>query len=156
MYARIVMHYINFNALDKTYYLLDTFTGLTDEYSTPEEMVKNENFGYQKLVGLYEKVKHSFRDFNVEIIQGTVPETLPQVKTNQICYLSVDMNCVLPEIAALDFFWDKLVPGGVIILDDYGYGNNRDQKLAHDEWAAKKNIKILSLPTAQGLIIKSR
>jgi len=156
MYARIVMHYINFENLDKTYYLLDTFTGLDEEYSSKEEMRKDESFGYKKLTGLYERVLDTFRDFNVNVIQGSVPDTLPEVKSEKICYLSVDMNCVAPEIAALDYFWDKLVPGGVIILDDYGYDNNRDQKIAHDEWAAKKQIKILSLPTAQGLIIKSR
>ena len=56
----------------------------------------------------------------------------------------------------LEYFWPKLVPGGIIILDDYGYGNNQDQKWAHDTWAASKRIKILSLPTGQGLIIKGQ
>ena len=42
------------------------------------------------------------------------------------------------------------------ILDDYGYGNNQEQKWAHDTWAASKQIKILSLPTGQGLIMKSQ
>lgn len=156
MYARIVIHYVDFQTLDKKYYLLDTFTGLNPEYSTDAEMIKNEDFGYRKQVGLYERVQETFRDFNVAVIQGSVPDTLPQVTTEKICYLSIDMNSVYPEIAALEFFWDKIVPGGVIILDDYGFANNRDQKLAHDEWAATKQIKILSLPTAQGLIIKSR
>ncbi|MGB0383292.1 MAG: TylF/MycF/NovP-related O-methyltransferase [Ardenticatenaceae bacterium] len=156
MYARTVMHYVDFQTLDKKYYLLDTFTGLDPKYSSDDEMIKNEKFGYRKVIGLYEHVQKAFRDFNVDIIQGSVPDTLPQVTTERICYLSIDMNSVYPEIAALEFFWDKIVPGGVIILDDYGFANNRDQKVAHDEWAATKQIKILSLPTAQGLIIKSR
>lgn len=156
MYARTVMHYIDFQKLNKKYYLLDTFNGLDPEYSSDSEMIKNEKFGYRKVVDLYEHVQEAFSDFNVDIIKGSVPDTLPQVKTNKVCYLSIDMNSVLPEIAALDFFWDKIVPGGVIILDDYGFDNNRDQKIAHDQWAASKQIKILSLPTAQGLIIKSR
>lgn len=156
MYARTVMHYIDFQSLDKTYYLLDTFTGLDPKYSTDSEMAKNDHFGYREVVGLYDHVQDAFRAFDVDIIKGTVPDTLPQVTTDKICYLSMDMNSVAPEIAALEFLWDKIVPGGVIILDDYGFGNNRDQKVAHDEWAATKQIKILSLPTAQGLIIKSR
>lgn len=156
MYARIVMHYINFQSLKKKYYLLDTFNGLDPQYSSEDEMVKNEKFGYREAVGLYDHVQEAFRDFNVDIIQGSVPDTLPQVTTDKVCYLSIDMNSVVPEIAALDYFWNKLVPGGVIILDDYGFANNRDQKLAHDEWAASRQVKILSLPTAQGLIIKGR
>jgi hypothetical protein len=155
MYSRTVMHYTNFQSLDKKYFLLDTFTGLDPEYSSDHEMVKNEKFGYREVTDLYEHVQNAFRDFNVDIIKGSVPDTLTQVTADKICYLSVDMNSVIPEIAALDFFWDKLVPGAVIVLDDYGFANNRDQKVAHDEWAASKNVKILSLPTAQGVIIKS-
>lgn len=156
MYARTVMHYIDFQTLGKKYHLLDTFTGLDPDYSSDDEMVKDERFGYKEVIGLYEHVQEAFRDFNVDIIQGSVPDTLPQVTADKVCYLSIDMNSIVPEIAALNFFWDRLVPGGVIILDDYGFANNRDQKLAHDEWAASKQVKILSLPTAQGLIIKSR
>jgi O-methyltransferase len=64
------------------------------------------------------------------------------------------MNCVIPEIEAAEFFWDKLVCGGVIVLDDYGWKGHHLQKQAFDEFAAKRGIKILSLPTGQGLIIK--
>ncbi len=110
---------------------------------------------YEKRGDIYEKVKETFKDFNVKVIKGPVPETLSQVDSNKICFLSVDMNCVQPEVDTLNFFWDKMVKGGVIILDDYGYANStNDQKAAHDEFAKSKGIKILSLPTCQGLIIK--
>lgn len=65
------------------------------------------------------------------------------------------MNCVAPEVAALEYFWDKMVSGGVIIFDDYGYANStNDQKFAHDKFARSKNVEILTLPTCQGLLIK--
>ena len=67
----------------------------------------------------------------------------------------MDMNCVKPEFDALNFFWDKMVSGGIIILDDYGYANStNDQKAIHDKFANSKGVKILSLPTCQGLLIK--
>ena len=62
----------------------------------------------------------------------------------------------LHSFHSLEYFWPKLVPGGIIILDDYGYGNNQEQKWAHDTWAASKRIKILPLPTGQGLIMKNQ
>jgi len=112
--------------------------------------------GYNNRGDIYEEVKETFKDFNVKIIKGAVPDTLTQVDSNKICYLSIDMNCVQPEIDALNFFWDKMVKGGVIILDDYGYANSfNDQKEAHDKFAKSKGVKILSLPTCQGLIIKT-
>ena len=59
-----------------------------------------------------------------------------------------------PEIAAAHFFWDKIVPGGVVILDDYGFKGHEEQKAAFNEFAKQKNVPILQLPTGQGIIFK--
>lgn len=107
--------------------------------------------GYQEC---YEFVKTIFANDNVEIIKGSVPETLSQVKTQKIAYLSIDMNCVEPEIAATEYFWEKMVSGGVVLLDDYGQQKHIEQKKGFDEFALQKGAQVLSLPTGQGLIIK--
>jgi O-methyltransferase len=155
--ARAVINYVDFKKSSKKYYLLDTFNGLDKKYSTDWEMQRNTLMGYDNEDGevLFNGVKKTFEEFNVSIIRGTVPDTLIQVDSDKISYLSIDMNCVAPEIAALEFFWEKMVSGGIIILDDYGYANStNDQKKAHDEFAHRKMVKILTLPTCQGLIIK--
>ncbi len=157
IFARAVVNYVDFNKYSKKYYLLDTFNGLSDKYSTEEEMKRNSSMGYDKEDSelLYNQVKENFKDYNVNIIRGTVPETLVNVDSDKICFLSLDMNCVAPEIAALEFFWPKMVSGGIIIFDDYGYANeSNDQKMAHDKFAKSKNVEILTLPTCQGLLIK--
>ena len=64
------------------------------------------------------------------------------------------MNSTVPEVAALDFFWHRLVPGAFILMDDYAYNGYRNQKLRMGEAARKKGVKIASLPTGQGLLIK--
>jgi hypothetical protein len=64
------------------------------------------------------------------------------------------MNCTVPEIEAASFFWEKLVPGGMILLDDYAYAGYEDQNRAFRLFAAQKSAEILSLPTGQGLILK--
>lgn len=157
IFARAVVNFVDFNKYPKKYYLLDTFNGLDDMYSTPEEMKRNSTMGYDRDDSdlLYRKVQQSFKEYNVNIIRGTIPESLNNVDSNEVCYLSIDMNCVAPEIAALEFFWDKMVSGGIIILDDYGYANStNDQKKAHDLFAASKGVMVLTLPTCQGMIIK--
>jgi O-methyltransferase len=58
---------------------------------------------------------------NVELIKCFVPDVQPQVKTDQIAYLHIDMNSAAPESAAVEYFWSKLVPGAIILLDDYAY-----------------------------------
>ena len=155
IFARSVINFIDFQNTGKKYYLIDTFEGLSEQYSTPEEMRRNSDMKYGNRGNIYEQVKKTFDGFNVEIIKGVVPDALSQVTSKKICFLSVDMNCVYPELAALNFFWNKMVSGGIIILDDYGYSNaTNDQKKAHDDFALSKGVMVLTLPTCQGLIVK--
>ncbi len=157
IFPRAVINYVDFGKSSKKYYLLDTFNGLDSNYSSEEELKRNTAMGYDKEDSdtLYRQVQNTFRDFNVSIVKGAVPETLTKVDTDKVCYLSVDMNSTIPEIAALEFFWDKMVPGGMIILDDYGYANSQtEQRKAHNDFASSRKVEILSLPTCQGLLIK--
>jgi O-methyltransferase len=154
-FSRTVMHYIDFKNLNKRFYLLDTFEGFSEPYLLAEEKMPGKIPGSLCYEDCYESVKKTFKEFpNVRIIKGPVPETLDQIDTDKICYLSIDMNCMAPEIAAAEFFWDKMVCGGVIVLDDYGFKGHYLQKHAFDDFASKRNVKVLSLPTGQGLIIK--
>jgi O-methyltransferase len=149
-----VMEYINFRALQgRTFYLLDTFEGLDEKcISKEEQQLGRQAGGYQEC---YQAVRETFSGYKqVVIIKGTVPETLDQVKADKICYLSIDMNCMEPEIAAADYFWDKLVSGAAMLLDDYGWPSHIIQKRAFDEFAKQRNVPILALPTGQGLILK--
>ncbi|MFN8166087.1 MAG: TylF/MycF/NovP-related O-methyltransferase [Bacteroidia bacterium] len=151
-YARAIMEYTAFNNSSKTFHLLDTYQGLDEKYITEEEKKYGvQNYTYRNT---YEEVKKTFASFRANIIKGSVPETLPQCNAEKICYLSIDMNNVVPEIAAIEYFWDKIVPHGFILLDDYGFPAHITQKKAFDKFAASVNHEILTLPTGQGLIIK--
>jgi O-methyltransferase len=151
--AMTVMRYIDFKNLDRKFYLLDTFCGLSEKYIAPEERQLGINpGGYEEC---FESVKETFRTFpNVEIIRGTIPDTLPMVKTDKVAYLHIDMNCVEPEIAAAEYFWDKLQSGAVVVLDDYGWSRHIVQKRAFDQFAQKHGTLVLPLPTGQGLMVK--
>lgn len=102
----------------------------------------------------FESVVKNFSEWhNVHLIKGIVPESLSECKAKVISYLHLDMNCSPPETMAFNYFWDKLVPGALILLDDYAYNGYREQKLGMDKCTAEKGLKILSLPTGQGLIL---
>jgi len=153
-FSLAVMQYISFEKeMDRKFWLLDTFCGLSDKYvSNQERELGVMNSGYSEC---YDQVVMAFLRYkNVRIIRGTVPDTLDQVKAEKVCYLSIDMNCVMPEIAAAEFFWDKLVSGAVMVLDDYGWKKHISQKHAFDEFAKTKGVQVLCLPTGQGLIFK--
>jgi hypothetical protein len=64
------------------------------------------------------------------------------------------MNNADAEIGALEVLFERMVPGAVLILDDYGWLGYRAQKLAEDPWLAKYGYRVLEMPTGQGLLIK--
>jgi len=153
-FSRAIIEYIKFEKLtNKKFYLLDTFEGLSEKHvSEDEKKLGVLDYIYE---GSYEEVKGNFKQFeNVVVIKGIVPDTLAQVKSEKVCYLSIDMNCAAPEIAAAEFFWGKLTSGATMVLDDYGWAKHIAQKHAFDEFAKQKGVPILSLPTGQGLILK--
>jgi hypothetical protein len=149
---RAVMEYVDFQKLGKTYVLMDTFEGLDPRYSTPDELAKQTR--YKTAPSTYDTVRETFRDFPVRIVKGSIPDTLPEAGSEAVCFLSIDMNTAAPERAALEFFWPRLVPGGVVVFDDYGFGGHEAQKATHDEFARRQGLTIFALPTGQGLLFK--
>ncbi len=151
--ARAIVDYIDFPALDKTFYLFDTFAGIPAVSISPAERALGRRPG--EYGECYEDVCQTFRPFsNVRVIRGTVPAVLEDIPIEQVAYLSLDMNVYQPEIAAAEHFWPRIVPGGVLLLDDYGFRHHIEQKQALDAFAAERGVPILSLPTGQGLLIK--
>jgi O-methyltransferase len=153
-YSRAVVEYVDFNKLDKTFYLFDTFSGLREDLVTEQEKKMGIDDYFGKYKDVYQQVVETFKAFPVKIVQGAVPDTLSECDSQQIAYLSIDMNSVVPEIGAMEYFWPKMVQGGVIILDDYGFNKHINQKLAFDKFAEREQVQILALPTGQGIIFK--
>ena len=143
-----VADFVNFGSRnDRRFFLLDTYKGAEDAASV------NQN-DYQEC---YEDVVKTFAPFsNVKIIRGSVPATLSQVSSEHVCYLALDMNNAAPEIAALKFFWNKLVKGAIVILDDYAYSESyRPQKEAFDALGLELGFTVFTMPTGQGIIVKT-
>lgn len=157
-----IMQYLNWNTQDRMFFLLDTFGGLDVRFISEEEIEKGIIDKNKRMIetGMYttdiESVRQNFAEWrNIKIIQGAIPETLNQITSKQIAFASIDMNCSPPEVAAMEFLWPRLVDGAMVVFDDYAYNGYRPQKVAMDRFASDRGITILSLPTGQGLLVKS-
>lgn len=157
-----IMKYLKWDTLSKTFYLLDTFKGLDERFICNTEREAQVLLRNQEWVknGVYvsgvESVKSNFTEWrNVRIIEGSVPDTLKHVNAEEIAFLHLDMNCSTPEVLAAEFFWNRLVSGGFVLMDDYGNNFFPEIKKAMDVFAGSKKVKIVSLPTGQGLLIKA-
>lgn len=105
---------------------------------------------------LYARVRRKFESYpQVRVCKGAIPEVFDRASPDEIAYLHIDLNQAPAEIAALNVLFDRVVPGGIIILDDYEWsGVYRVQKQAEDPWFEQRNYRVIPLPTGQGLVIK--
>lgn len=156
-----IMTYLDWNSLDKKFYLLDTFKGLDLRYISDEEKAagyldrNKDSLASGYYVSGADRAKKNFSEWkNAVVVEGSIPDTLPAVDTKAIAYLHLDLNCSPPEVAALEILWDRLVPGAFVLHDDYSQVAHKISKAAMDRFAAGKNLKFVSLPTGQGLLIK--
>lgn len=158
-FTRTAIDYVDFAAQrDRKWYLFDTFEGIPLDRLTAAEQVHADSFASKNerlYQDFYELTKQTFARFeNVVLIRGRVPESLAEVEIPRVGYLSIDMNSVEPEVGALRHFWSKLVPGGVVVLDDYNFPGHGEQKAGIDALGRELGFGVLALPTGQGLIVK--
>ncbi len=159
-FSWVVMQCTDWAKQDKTFYLYDTFDGFSPKHSSPDDFPDDGGQfwhfadGVYKDPEIYPAVLARFRDYrNVRIVRGVVPESLADAP-RKIAFLHIDMNSAGAEIGALDVLFDRVVPGGMIVFDDYGWHQFRRQKEAEDAWMAAHGYQIMELPTGQGLVVK--
>ena len=132
-------------------HLFDTFEGIDLSYSEGSPIAPAEHAKRN----LYEFVVERFKTFpNCYIHKGTVPHTLYDVNIDRCCFLHLDMNSWQAEIKALEFFLPIMEFGSVIVLDDYGLKTHSAQAEKETPFLSDKGIRVLELPTGQGIIIK--
>ncbi|MGB3205352.1 MAG: TylF/MycF/NovP-related O-methyltransferase [Crinalium sp.] len=154
--SAVICKYLDFENIPKNFYLYDTFSGLPEETSTEEERaghsVYKTNYNSEELFAYVQNIFSIYP--NVRIVKGIVPYSFTEAVPEKISYFHIDMNSAQAEILALEHLFDKVVPGGMIILDDFGWSGYRGQTLAEIKFMQDRGYKILELPTGQGLVLK--
>jgi len=81
---------------------------------------------------------------NFELIEGDIVETIPQYLERRpalkIALLHIDVDVYEPTKVILDLLWDRVVKGGILMLDDYG--TVEGETIAVDEFFKGQNIEI--------------
>ena len=145
--TRILADYLDFAGIDKRWFLYDLF----DNSGGTGEGVVMTHHG----PGLYERVCASFASMkNIKVVAGRVPEIFADVVPERIAFLHLDLNDADAERAALTELFPRIVPGGLVVLDDYGWDFYPTQQTSADAFFAEHAYRALELPTGQGLVIK--
>lgn len=149
--SHVLIDYLEFPYQSRTFFLYDTFTGIPEAHRSGSPVREG---GYAE-EGLYERAKERFKPFhNVRVVQGVVPDVLAEISPDKVAYLHLDMNSASAEVGALEVLFDRITPGGMVVLDDYGWYWYRTQKQAEDAFFEARGHHVLELPTGQGLVVK--
>lgn len=89
-------------------------------------------------------------DQHLHLIKGDVRESLPALFSKQpgmrLSLVHLDIDVYEPTLAALEVCWDRMVPGGLVLFDDYSFWEGATR--AFDDFFGSKNVSIQKLPTA--------
>lgn len=133
---------ISVGGRDREYFFFDSFAGLPppDERDGPEAFswAKNTkgpryfNNCSASLSEFLQTIKTTnYKPEVVHILQGDIGDTFLTVSTPPVAILRVDVDWYRSTAQCLDKFWDYVIPGGIIILDDY-YDWEGCRKAVHD------------------------
>ena len=148
----------------------DNFAGFPalDEKDGPEAPSRSKVVGGWNAGPYYQEVldhvdicqRDSFlpRAQRIELVVGNIEDTAAQYVADhpgmRISLLHLDVDIYKPTLAALQAFYPLVVPGGVVVFDEYGMGEWGGESAAFDEYfgaEAKMKLRcppITSIPTA--------
>lgn len=89
-----------------------------------------------------------------ELVPGWLPDSLAAASEHEFRFVHIDVDLYESTRGCLEFFYPKLVPGGVILFDDHGFADCPGARLAANEYFAEKEDQVIDLATGQGVVVK--
>ncbi len=141
------------------YRIFDSFQGLSapraedapGEGSAEFEQLK-ENMQPGKYAASLETVRRCLAAFPaIEYFPGWIPQAFPQADSGRYRFVHVDVDLYQPTIDSFEYFWPRLVPGAVMVCDDYNWPGG---KRAVEEFCAKAGVPFEHSPFNQAFFSK--
>ncbi|MEK7177168.1 MAG: TylF/MycF/NovP-related O-methyltransferase [Patescibacteria group bacterium] len=137
--------------LGENYHIVDSFEGLSSPTNADGviNISTNKRFAcdidtVQKNLSMFPKIKYH---------KGWIPEILSGLPEEKYKFVHIDLDLAAPTIGALDYFMSRMLPGGIIVCDDYGGVIWHGMRAEVDKYCKERKIsKILELSTGQLVI----
>lgn len=141
-----------------TFYIFDSFEGLS-EY-------KQEDFSNANTQVYEDRRKHfacdestvraNLKDFQfISYMKGWIPSRFLEVSHRKFSFVHIDVDLYYPIKESLEFFYPRIISGGIIVLDDYGCLVFPGAKKAVDEFVAGKADFFIPLPSGSAFLLKA-
>lgn len=146
--------YSNSSKFGPPVFLFDSFESTATDKKSSQNSDLGRNIYYAESI---EEVRNTFSRFsNVTLVQGKLPESLEStnLQLGKISFIHIDLNAPEIEISCLRLLWEKILPGGVLLIDDYACKGFEYTYKLFNNLAEELNISILTTASGQGIAIK--
>ena len=147
---------------DINFHVFDSFeSGLSDvderDKNIARDLTKEQILIEKNLCASDENfVRNNLKEFNfVKFYKGWIPERFKEVENKKFQFVNVDVDLYQPTYDSFEFFFPRLVEGGVIHCDDYNMSQFPGCKNAVDNYLKDKKINLFyDVPFGGCFIIK--
>jgi predicted O-methyltransferase YrrM len=133
----------------RTYHGFDSFEGLS-----PPGVNDGTHWEAGSLTSPESVARTNLAEYDVNLYRGWIPDRFDEVVGRPIAVTHIDVDLEEPTRQSLDFFYPRIAPGGLIVIDDYGAATCPGATLAVDRYMADKPEPVISLASAGAFIIK--
>lgn len=88
----------------------------------------------------------------LHVFEGDVAETLPKLLAERpglrFAFVYLDLDLYAPTLLVLQQVWDRIVPGGVVVFDEYAIPEFPGESRAVDEFLAGRGAALHAVPWA--------
>lgn len=144
------------------YHIFDSFQGLSRP--SPEDFIANQEYGAVghpclpagAFHGSLETVKTTLREYpQIEYHVGWIPQSFAGLTEGKYKFVHLDLDLYDPIKGAVEYFYPRMVKGGVIVIDEYGFPRWPGAQKAVDELCHRHHITTpVALTTGNGALIK--
>jgi len=146
------LEFLKIDLKDKAFFLFDTFESHATDFKSKQDVQLGRNIYYAES---FKSVEENFLEYeNVRLVKGKLPDTLDEISCEKIAFLHIDLNVPEVEVDCLKILWNKIVPGGVVLIDDYAYNGFEYTTKLFNNIAGELGISILTTASGQGIIVK--
>jgi hypothetical protein len=132
-------------------WLYDAWEAIPGERLLESEKGHENDYGYLSVAD----TKKNLSKFDAAFIKGFIPESFATgKKPDSLSWLHVDLNASVPTLDSLNELFPRIVPGGVVLFDDYAWKGFVETKIVIDKFFNDKKGIFLHMPTGQGVFFK--
>jgi hypothetical protein len=139
------------NKSEKQIHLFDTFEGLPYEDNLSHATVGD----FKPSQATIDDIFKYFKDFpNVNIYKGLFNEQCHHVAERKFNFVHLDVDQALSYQQCLDFFYPRMVPGGIILMDEAFHPDYQGASNVIKDFFKHKPEKLVPSDKETGFIIK--